>query len=229
MNKYLFLTFTLILIIECGLAQYSSAYIYLKNGKTIISTVQKITESGIIDSMGTEIFFVQVQSLLTSDSVMAYKIVELVSGLQIQKHENGYYIDISSIVSLSSINLDNRLTKKENQTSNRLNIVQDEDNRKYLKQYLTKSYPYRVLLPISLVWAGLAWDNLSDMSSINSTINVFNKLGYDISDLKSQKNRKLIIGIACIYAGVVNAIFSLTSVEVQVMQQSQSLSLVYHF
>ena len=77
------------------------------------------------------------------------------------------------------------------------------------------TYPNLYLLPVSFVSFGLAWDYLQTASEIQD------------SPDNSIKNRKTVLGVVFLAAGVINTVFALKTVEVKA--SSNSLGLVYHF
>ena len=88
-------------------------------------------------------------------------------------------------------------------------------------------YPNLKLLPVSFICFGLAWDYLSSTSDLNKVIDAAKSAHLDTSELESQRNRKSIVGVVFITAGILNTIISFQSVEIRV--QTTSLSLKYSF
>ncbi len=94
-------------------------------------------------------------------------------------------------------------------------------------QELTTTHPNIYLLPMSVVALGLAWDYFQDVSQLNQSIDSYKKSNSDTSEMESARNRKTVLGITFLAAGVINTVFALKTVEVKAT--SSSLGLVYHF
>lgn len=93
--------------------------------------------------------------------------------------------------------------------------------------------PYIPLLAISAAAFVLAWDSFSSASDMQKiidnlkSISASAKVKVDVPELESTQTRKTIIGITCLFAGVIITWFSLKEVEVHT--NLQSLSLRYRF
>ena len=91
-------------------------------------------------------------------------------------------------------------------------------------------YPNSILLPLSAVAFGLAWDYFSQAGDIQDAIDANNslasalKIQIDNSRLESQKSRKSILGVTFIAAGILNTVFALRRVEVTATNNSIGLS-----
>jgi len=91
-------------------------------------------------------------------------------------------------------------------------------------------YPNSILLPLSAVAFGLAWDYFSQAGDIQDAIDANNslasalKIQIDNSRLESQKSRKSILGVTFIAAGILNTVFALRRVEVTTTNNSIGLS-----
>jgi endonuclease YncB( thermonuclease family) len=103
------------------------------------------------------------------------------------------------------------------------------------------SRPYLPLLVVGVAAFALAWDNFASVSDIETEIDLVTKQSAALpagSSLKKEyedaisrsenvRNRKTIVAIACIAAGLVTTVFSLKQVEVRT--DFQSLSVGYNF
>lgn len=92
------------------------------------------------------------------------------------------------------------------------------------KQY---EYPNMNLLPLSIVCFALGWDFLASAKDYSDAIEELNKYNIINTELKSDKNRKTIVGVLLVSAGIANTIISFQSVEVKVSLNSVTLN--YNF
>lgn len=86
------------------------------------------------------------------------------------------------------------------------------------------SYPNIILLPVSILSFGLAWDYFEQVDDIGETIDNFKKVQSNTSSLETTKSRKTILGIGFLIVGVLNTVISLQSVEVNASENSIKLS-----
>jgi hypothetical protein len=95
------------------------------------------------------------------------------------------------------------------------------------------AYPNSILLPVSAIALGLAWDYFGQASDIQSSIDSNNKLAEQIkypidnSKLESQKTRKTILAITFLAAGIANTVLAFKRVELT--GTSNSITLSYKF
>jgi len=198
-------------------AQLGSALIYLKNDSLMNVSISLIHQRGMLDAQGQGIPFFAIDSLITPDRSIAYQIQGFISQVQIKQRAQGYFIDLSTIFPTIKRKL---LDDEKTIPLDTLSV----NNNSQLGNY---TYPNIILLPISVIAFGLAWDYFEDVSQLSETIDQFQKLKLDTSKLESSKTRKTILGVAFALAGVVNTIIAFEKVEVKV--SPNSLSFVYHF
>lgn len=94
------------------------------------------------------------------------------------------------------------------------------DNIEILHIY---DYPNLKLLPISFIAFAFSWDYFKTAGDINDTIDEIEKANEEFpegpwqstSDLKGERDRKIIMGSLCILTGLINTYFSLERIEVE--------------
>lgn len=191
-------------------AQLGSALIYLKNDSIMNVSISLIHQRGMLDAQGQGIPFFAIDSLITPDRSIAYQIQDFISQVQIKQRDQSYFIDLSTIFPTIKRKL---LDDEKTIPLDTLSV----NNNSQLGNY---TYPNIILLPISVIAFGLAWDYFEDVS-------ILQKYKSPSSEWKSAKTRKTILGVAFALAGVVNTIIAFEKVEVKV--SPNSLSFVYHF
>lgn len=79
----------------------------------------------------------------------------------------------------------------------------------------------------SVPTAVLSWEYFSQISQINTSIKLFDKLGEDTKSLKTSRSEKTIVGVVLLGVTVWNTVFALQRVEVTA--DGQMIGLSYHF
>lgn len=89
------------------------------------------------------------------------------------------------------------------------------------------TYPNAKLLPVTLIAFVLFWDSFAEVSDLNGQIDDRKKLNVDTSELESRRNRKALMGVVFVDAGLLNTAIALK--RVKVVAGSNSLGLSYSF
>jgi|GEM_PF-2512513 len=135
-----------------------------------------------------------------------------------------YFYDLSVVLKIDlkeyNPSMRTELISISEELGNKVDMVQN-DTQKYEK------YPNLILLPISFISFGLAWDYFEDISQLNESIENFNKLKFDTEELESTKRRKTILGVTFLVAGLVNTIISFH--ELEIIAKNNSIGLSYKF
>ena len=136
-----------------------------------------------------------------------------------------------SIYSISRIVVSQFVPNVETEISGATNINAPENLAP--SSTINYDYPNAMLLPVSAVAFGLAWDYFAQVSDIQNAIDANNnlasqtKIQIDNSNLQNQKTRKTILGVTFLAAGVINTVFALKRVEVTAT--NNSIGLAYKF
>jgi len=101
--KFFFLSIVLFFAANHVSAQLGSAVIYLKNDSILHVFINTVSPRAFLDPHGQGIPYKAIDSLVTPDSTIVYRLQSFIPKLQIERRGNYYYFDFSPMFPLQEI------------------------------------------------------------------------------------------------------------------------------
>jgi hypothetical protein len=174
-------------------SQIGSTFIFLKTGQIMNVSISLVHKGGLVESNGTGFPFFTIDSVSTSDSTLVNRIEAFLPEIEVEQNGQKYLINMSKLFP-PFIN---------EQSSDKFSLPKEPSSS--TTPVIKYERPYIILLPLSFVCAGLAWEYFSDLSQLPDG---------------PIKTRRTILGITFTIAGILNMFIALKSVEVKATSNS---------